>query len=87
MEAVSRSVAAFEGAVASDSVVARRVGGGVALHWDAAAHPMVMVRDARTGQILSFARGGDANVASGTAELEVVVSDRVRSRRIAVKVP
>jgi CARDB len=85
-ETLSRPVAAFGGAVASDSVVARRVGGGVALHWDATVHPMVMVRDARSGQILSFARGGDATVAAGSSDLEVVVSDRVRSRRVQVTV-
>jgi hypothetical protein len=83
VEALSRPVAAF--GAASDSVVARRVAGGVALHWDANAHPMVMVRDARTGQILSFARGGDASVAAGNAELDVVLSDRVRSRRVQVR--
>ena len=83
VEALSRPVAAF--GAASDSVVARRVAGGVALHWDASAHPMAMVRDARTGQILSFARGGDANVATGSGELEVVLSDRVRSRRVQVR--
>jgi CARDB len=86
-EALSRPAAAFGGGLASDSVVARRIGGGVALHWDATAHPMVMVRDARSGQILSFARGGDANVATGTSDLELVVSDRVRSRRVQVKLP
>ena len=82
-EALSQPVAAF--GAASDSVVARRVAGGVALHWDATAHPMLMVRDARTGQILSFARGGDANVAAVSGELEVVLSDRVRSRRVQVR--
>ena len=86
-EALSRPVAAFGAPAASDSVVARRVGRGVALHWNATAHPMVMVRDARSGEILSFARGGDATVAAGSSELEVVVSDRVRSRRVEVKVP
>ncbi|MFL5494584.1 MAG: hypothetical protein ACJ8DC_09410, partial [Gemmatimonadales bacterium] len=86
-EALSRPVAAFGADAASDSVVVRRVGRGVALHWDAAAHPMVMVRDARSGEILSFARGGDATVAAGGADLEVVVSDRVRSRRVQVRVP
>jgi hypothetical protein len=86
-EALSGPVAAFGGGVGSDSVVARRVGRGVALHWDATAHPMVMVRDARTGEILSFARGGDATVAAGSSDLEVVVSDRLRSRRVQVTVP
>jgi hypothetical protein len=45
------------------------------------------VRDARSGEILSFARGGDVTLATGGSELEVVVSDRVRSRRVGVRVP
>lgn len=61
--------------------------GRVQLRWNAAAHPMVMVRDARTGDILSFARGGAATVSSRDAELELVLSDRVRSvsRRVRVQ--
>jgi hypothetical protein len=84
--AESRAVAAFGAARASDSVVARRVAGGVRLHWDAAAYPMIVVRDARTGQVLSFARGGEAEVATGDEELDLVVSDRVRSRAVRVRV-
>jgi hypothetical protein len=86
-EARSRPVAAFGAAAASDSVVARRVGRGVALRWDATAHPMVMVRDARSGEILSFARGGDATLAAAGSDLEFVVSDRVQSRSVRVTVP
>ena len=58
----------------------RRVRGGkVAVDWDATAHPMVMVRDPRTGEVLSFARGGTVQVASHTGELELVLSDGVQS--------
>ena len=84
--AESRAVAAFGAARASDAVVARRVAGGVGLHWDATAYPMILVRDARTGQVLSFARGGEAEVATGSGELDLVVSDRVRSRAVRVRV-
>jgi hypothetical protein len=84
--AASRAVAASGAARASDSVVVRRVAGGVALQWDAAAYPMIMVRDARTGQVLSLARGGKAEVATGDEELDLVVSDRVRSRAVRVRV-
>jgi hypothetical protein len=68
-------------AAPADRVVlqARRVAGGVALRWDAAAHPMVMVRDPRTGEVLSFARGGQVEVSTSRAELEVVGSDGVSS--------
>ena len=66
----------------------RRVDSGtVALRWDAARHPMVMVRNPDTGNILSFARGGETRVASGAGELELVYSDGVRSvaQRMAVE--
>jgi hypothetical protein len=65
-------------------VEARTVPGGVALRWDATARPMVMVRDPDTGQVLSFARGGQANVATNKRTLDVVVSDRVGSRQVRV---
>ena len=69
---------------AADTVEARRVGGGVALHWDATAQPMVIVRDPDTGQVLSIARGGEANVITSKRTLDVVVSDGVGSRQVRV---
>jgi Peptidase M66 len=41
----------------------------------------VLIRDARTGQILSFAHGGDVTLRSSSAALEIVASDGVRSER------
>lgn len=74
------------GAVPGGATV-RRIGRGrVMIHWDAAAHPVVMVRDALSGQILSFARGGDADVVTDRDDLELVASDRVRSQPVRVKV-
>ena len=58
--------------------------GGVALRWDATAHPMVMVRDPDTGEVVSFARGGAANIVTKKATLDVVLSDRVGSSRVRV---
>jgi hypothetical protein len=69
---------------AGTAVEARAVAGGVALRWDAAARPMVMVRDPDTGEVLSFARGGQVNVATSKRTLDVVVSDRVGSRQVRV---
>ena len=68
----------------SDSVVARREAGGVALEWDASTHPTIMVRDPGTGEILSFARGGKARVVTSKAKLDLIVSDGVQSRTIQV---
>jgi hypothetical protein len=43
-----------------------------------------MVRDARSGEVLSFARGGSVTVAATGADLELVASDGVRSRILDV---
>ena len=56
--------------------------GRVALRWDAARAPMLMVRDPATGEVLSFARGGHIEVAAPRGEVSVTVSDRVRSREL-----
>jgi hypothetical protein len=66
------------GAVAD---AAREAGDRVRLRWDAEAYPMALVRDAASGEILSFARGGDVALVSGAAALDVTLSDGVRSRR------
>ena len=69
---------------AGPEVEARAIAGGVALRWDAAAHPMVMVRDPETGEVVSFARGGQATIATSRRTLDLVVSDRVGSRTLRV---
>jgi hypothetical protein len=56
--------------------------GGMALHWDATAYPMVMVRDAGSGEVLSFARGGSVTVPVRAGGVELIASDGVRSRRV-----
>jgi len=64
----------------------RRSGREVRLEWSRADLLMAMVRDARTGQVLSFARGGAARVETGARELDVTFSDGVRSVRTVVEV-
>jgi hypothetical protein len=66
--------------------VSRRGAGRVALRWDAAKSPMVMVRDPVSGDILSFARGGAAEVETTRTDLSLTVSDQVGSRDLRVKV-
>jgi len=51
----------------------------VELRWDSVQHPMVMVRDASTGHILSFARGGAARIWTAASDLELRYSDGVRT--------
>ena len=66
-------------------VTARVSGGTVRVRWDAAAHPMVMLRDPDTGEILSLARGGETSVVTAKRTLDVVLSDRVGSRALRVE--
>jgi hypothetical protein len=73
-------VAQFGTDKAQAAQVRRVVGGKVGVQWDASAHPMVMVRDAETGEVLSFARGGRVEVMSHKREVDLVLSDGVRSR-------
>jgi hypothetical protein len=40
------------------------VSGGVELKWNSRAYPMVMTRDAVTGEVISFSRGGTARFQS-----------------------
>jgi hypothetical protein len=83
-----RSVSWSSLAAAPASVDVRRgAGGKVALTWDAAKNPMILVRDAASGQILSFARAGQAEVWTNRPELALTLSDRVQSREVRVSVP
>ena len=65
----------------------RSAPGRVALRWDASSHPMVMVRDANSGEVLSLARGGTAELFTERTDLDLLVSNRVQSRLIRVVVP
>ncbi len=60
--------------------------GRVALRWDATRTPMVVVRDPVSGEILSFARGGRAEVMTDRRELSLGLSSRVHSREVRVLV-
>jgi hypothetical protein len=73
-------------AVTPDVRSARVRPGRVSVRWDAAVHPMAMVRDPSTGQILSFAEGGQAEVATDRDDLDVQLSDGVGGRSVRVRV-
>jgi len=53
----------------------------IAVRWNASRYPMVLVRDAATGRVLSFARGGHAVLWSraGVEELNLQFSDGVQT--------
>ena len=66
---------------ATMAAASREGGERVRLRWDAGAYPMALVRDAATGDILSFARGGDVALVGEAAALDITFSDGVRSRK------
>ncbi len=49
------------------------------VRWDGGTYPMALVRDASTGEILSFARGGAATIWTTGRSFDVTFSDGVRS--------
>ncbi len=57
----------------------RSAAGALRVRWSEPTVKGVLIRDARTGEILSFAHGGDVTLRSTSAELEIVASDGVRS--------
>ena len=71
---------------AADLVKAQRTTSGVRLHWDSTLHPMLLVRDPDTGEVLSFARGGEVEVGTTKGALDVTLSDQVLSGRSRVVV-
>ena len=77
----TRPAAQLRRGAAPEPIRARRTARGVSLEWNATQHPMVMVRDPDTGEVLSFARGGSVEVLTDKKELDVTVSDQVVSHR------
>jgi len=69
--------------VASDPGVVTTQAGprAMRIRWDATRFPVVMVRNPVSGQVLSFARGGDITIATARTALELNFSNRVRSSR------
>jgi len=62
-------------------VLEARATGEVELRWHAAASPLVVVRDPGTGDVLAFARGGAVRLHTDARQLELIVSDGIRSTR------
>ena len=64
-----------------DTVELRRVASDrVVLRWDDRVTPMIMVRDPETGEVLSLARGGEIELSTGKRELDLIMSNGVRSK-------
>jgi hypothetical protein len=83
----SATLRALDDAGAAAPRVRRLAGRTARLSWSETAVRGVLVRDARTGDILAFARGGAAHLEVAGPNVELVVSDGVRSRvrRAAVR--
>jgi len=64
----------------ADIVVRRIAADRVSLRWDSAVHPMVMVRDPDSGEVLSFARGGEVELATRKVQVDLLLSSGVRSQ-------
>jgi hypothetical protein len=64
---------------AATPTVAKRVGGNASITWNAQRYPLVVIRDAKTGEVLSFARGGAATIETTASDLELTLSDGVGS--------
>jgi hypothetical protein len=84
----NQAVSQLQTAVQPDSVQLRPVAGGrLALRWNAQAHPMVMVRDRQTGEVLSFARGGSVELPASKRQIDLLLSNGVNSRLKRIQVP
>jgi hypothetical protein len=66
----------------SQNIVVTEEPHSLRIRWDASAHPMIMVRDPDTGQVLSFARGGNVRVWTEKRQVDLEVSDGTRSHRV-----
>ncbi len=73
-------------ATASTPIVQRVNARAVRVRWSDAATRGILVRHPTSGDILAFARGGDAIVYTGASTLDLVTSDGVRSTRQRVSV-
>jgi len=81
LAAVRQSAELLQRGPVQDQITARRETGTIALQWNAAAHPMLIVRDPDTGEVLFFARGGNARVWTGKSAVDLEVSNGVQSHR------
>ena len=63
----------------------RTASGRVRVNWNAAASRAALIRDLRSGAILSIARGGTIDVHTSSDDLEVTLSDGINSVRSRIR--
>jgi len=90
-ESIRRRIAPSAAGGASTSLIASArlsvaAGTRSRLEWDASGYPMALVRDPATGEILSFARGGQIDIDGPGRDLDVTFSDGVGSVRRLVRI-
>lgn len=60
--------------------------GGIRVQWDEKRYPLAVVRDRNTGEILAFARGGNARIAGpSTRSLQILLSNGTHSVNAVVR--
>ena len=80
------SASTAQGSAEAPVVDVTRAGAGrLALRWDASKSSMLLVRDPVTGEVLSFARGGAAEVATDGDEVVVTASGRARHAEMRLR--
>jgi hypothetical protein len=67
--------------------VSTGVSGRRTLDWDARAYPLALIRSAATGAIVGFARNGSMAIPGGTGDVDVSLSDGVRTITRRLQVP
>lgn len=65
--------------VAATPQAQRLSGGDVEVRWDASHYPTAVIRDGKTGRVLSIARGGEAVVTPQGSVVGLTLSDGLRS--------
>jgi hypothetical protein len=55
--------------------------------WDSTQSPLVMLRDAKTGEVRGFLRGGDATIEDAPDDLEVQFSDGIHGNAVEYQRP
>jgi hypothetical protein len=76
----TRSTLASGAPVAAGIALRRTGAGSVTLRWNDQSLPLVVARDPDNGQILSLARGGEVQLSTRKGQVDLVLSDGVRSR-------
>jgi hypothetical protein len=78
-ETVRSTHRAGPGATTQAAGLRRVAPGRVSLEWDHRTYPMVMVRNSETGEVMSLAEGGRIELPTSRGQVDLVLSDGVRS--------